>query len=112
MIDKYAFGTITIDGTTYRNDVLITPEGVDDRWWRKEGHVLRVEDLEKAIHVHPDTLVAGTGYFGRMAVDPLVLDALKKEGIEVITCRTMRACDEFNRLRGSQKVVAALHLTC
>jgi hypothetical protein len=73
---------------------------------------VRIEDLEKVMRVHPDTLIVGTGYFGRMAIDPLVLDELKQKGIQVLTCRTMRACDEFNRLCATQNVVAALHLTC
>jgi hypothetical protein len=38
MIDKYSFGSITIDGRTYDTDVIIYPERIDDRWWRKEGH--------------------------------------------------------------------------
>jgi hypothetical protein len=25
--------------------VLVTPSGVQERWWRREGHVLRLEDL-------------------------------------------------------------------
>ncbi len=112
MIDKYTFGSITIGVKTYHSDVLITPEGVDDAWWRREGHRLRVEDLKKVISAHPDTLVVGTGYFGEMRIDPAVTEALKKEGIALFASRTSRACDEFNRLRSAQKVVAALHLTC
>ena len=112
MIEDYGFGRITIDGKSYHSDVLLFPGQVDDRWWRQESHRLRLEDLRSVIEAHPDTLVVGTGYFGRMRVDPIVEERLRQEGIELITCKTEKACAEFNRLRASQKVVAALHLTC
>jgi hypothetical protein len=112
MIEEYGFGRITIDGKTYRSDVLLLPERVEDRWWRQESHRLRLEDLSSVLEAHPDVLVVGTGYFGRMRLDPAVEDRLKEEGIQLIACETKKACVEFNRFRATQKVVAALHLTC
>lgn len=44
-IDAYRFGEITIDGTTYRADVIVLPDRVVANCWRKEGHSLVVEDL-------------------------------------------------------------------
>ena len=112
MIEEYGFGRITIDGRRYHSDVLLFPQRVDDQWWRQESHRLRLKDLRSVIEAHPDTLVVGTGYFGRMQVDPVVEDQLRQDGIKLIPCVTTKACAEFNRLRASQKVVAALHLTC
>jgi hypothetical protein len=112
MIEDYGFGRITINGKTYHSDVLLFPERVDDQWWRQESHRLRLEDLRSVMEAHPDALVVGTGYFGRMRLDPVVEDRLKQEGIHLIACETKKACAEFNRLRATQNVVAALHLTC
>jgi hypothetical protein len=112
MIDIYEFGSITIDGKTYLSDVLVYPERVDDRWWRQKGHHVGLEDLDQVLGAHPDTLVVGTGYWGRMQIDSAVPEALKKEGIALVARRTKEACEEYNRLMASQKVVAALHLTC
>jgi hypothetical protein len=112
MIEDYEFGRITIDGKTYRSDLLLFPGHVDDQWWRQVSHQLKLEDLRTVMEAHPDTLVVGTGYFGRMHLDPTVADRLKQEGIQLIACETKKACAEFNRLRATQKVVAALHLTC
>ncbi len=113
VIEQYV-GRVTIDGKTYDSDLLIYPDRIDDRWWRQEGHHLRLEDIKQVVKAHPDTLVVGTGYFGRMKIDPEVSDALKREGIALVACRTKDACAEFNRLISSHKanVVAALHLTC
>lgn len=112
MSGPYRFGCITIDGKDYHSDVLVFPDRVDDRWWRKEGHRLSLEDLKGVLGEEPDTLVVGTGYFGRMAIDPEVPKALEQKGITLIAHTTGKAWEEFNRLKGSQKVVAALHLTC
>ena len=57
-------------------------------------------------------LLGGTGCFERMYVDPSVSDWLQQQGITLIACDTTRACAEFNRLKDTQKVVAALHLAC
>lgn len=112
MIERYEFGSITVDGTTYHSDVILSPGRVDDRWWRGEGHRLRPEDLEQVIASHPDTLVVGTGYFGRMQIDPAVPETLKQAGIGLIACTTKDACAEYNRLTTSRNVMAALHVTC
>lgn len=112
MIEDYGFGRITINGKTYHADLLLFPEHVDDRWWREESHQLKLEDLRAVMEARPDILVVGTGYFGRMHLDPMVTDRLEQEGIQLIACETKKACAEFNRLRATQKVVAALHLTC
>ncbi len=112
MIERYEFGTITIEGKTYHSDVLLYAGRVDDRWWRREGHRLRPEDLDQVMAAHPDTLVVGTGYFGRLQVDRSVTEAMKKAGIALVACKTKDACAEYNRLSTSRKVMAALHLTC
>ncbi len=112
MIDTYRFGRITIDGKTYRSDVLVYPGRVDEGWWRRDGHHLYPDDLDQVLRARPDTLVVGTGYFGRMQIDPAVEEAMKGKGIAVIACRTKEACAEYNRLQSCRNVIAALHLTC
>jgi hypothetical protein len=112
MLGPYRFGHILIDGKDYHADVIVYPDRVDDTWRRKEGHRLCLEDLQGVLGEQPDTLVVGTGYLGAMQVNPEVREALQKKGIQLIAQRTEEACAEFNRLRATQKVVAALHLTC
>jgi hypothetical protein len=91
MIGKYSFGRITIDGRLYDADVLIYPDRIDGHWCRKEGHRLQLADLEAVKERHPSVVVVGTGYL---------------EG-----CASIRRCPT-GRLRDTQNVVAALHLTC
>ncbi len=112
MSGPYRFGCITIEGKDYHADVIIYPDRVDDSWRRKEGHRLSLEDLKGVLGEEPDTLVVGTGYFGRMTIDPEVRDVCEKKGITLIASRTGKAWAEISRLKETRKVVAVLHLTC
>ena len=113
MIDSYDFGQIVINGRRYTSDVIVFPNRVRDSWWRREGHRLHVEDIEGAVQEEkPEVLVVGTGYSGLMKVLPETENYLKSKGIELIVQSTREACETFNRLVKSKRVIAALHLTC
>ena len=112
-VTSYHFGSITIADNTYTTDVIITPEKVEDKWWRKQGHNLEPEDLTTVIAAQPEILVIGTGYYGRMVVPEKTLQLLHDQGIKTVVGRTSEAVEELNRLqRENARVVAALHLTC
>lgn len=111
-IESYSFGSIVINGETYTKDVVILPGLVFSPWWRKEGHLLHMEDLTVALKERPDILVIGKGYNGAMGVPEGLMNELRKMGIEVISDNTKTAVEVFNRYRDYKKVIAALHLTC
>jgi len=111
-IESYHFGQITINGKKYSSDVVIFPDGVRDNWWRKTGHELRVEDIAEVIAENPEVLLVGTGASGLMKVLPEVEQLAQARGIRLIVETTDKACDIYNRLCHSQRLVAALHLTC
>jgi hypothetical protein len=113
IIRSYRFGKIEIDGRSYTSDVIVTPEGVVDKWWRKEGHSLAVGDLAPILTAKPDILVIGTGYLGRMIVSESARRHLEGHGVEVREARTRQAVADFNCLQAQRaRVAAALHLTC
>ncbi len=112
-IDHYAFGRVVIDGRAYTSDVIIYPDRVDDRWWRREGHRLEPEDLAGIFRDPPEVLVIGTGHQGRMVVSHEAFAHLRAQGMDVFVDRTSAAAEEFNRLVEERaRVAAALHLTC
>jgi hypothetical protein len=111
-IERYSFGSITIDGRTYTSDVIIYPERVDASWWRKEGHNLNIVDLKDVINAKPEVLVVGTGSPGLMKVPKETLSHLESKGIEVHVSLTAKAVELFNDLQSERKVIAAFHLTC
>lgn len=112
MIDSYDFGKIVIDGRRYESDIIIFSDGRVSSWWRKEGHKLQEDDLKEIIEERPQILVVGTGYSGVMRVLPETTTFVESKGTKLIVERTKDACTAYNKLKGSENVAAALHLTC
>ncbi len=111
-IDSYQFGEIVISGKKYSSDVVIFLDRVRDNWWRKTGHELSLEDVAEVITENPEVLIVGTGASGLMKVLPEVEQVAQAQGIELIVATTDKACDTYNQLSQSQRLVAALHITC
>jgi len=111
-IDSYHFGQIVINGQKYSSDVVIFSDRVKDDWWRKTGHELCVEDIAEVMTENPEVLVVGTGESGLMKVLPEVEQAAQAREIKLVVATTDKACNTYNQLGHSQRLVAALHLTC
>jgi hypothetical protein len=111
-IDHYSFGKIIIDGKAYTRDLIIYPQRIDSSWWRREGHLLQIEDLSEVIKEKPDILIIGTGYNGVMKVPEETVANLRSKGIEVIIKKTTEVVEVFNNMKKDKKVIAVLHLTC
>jgi hypothetical protein len=112
-ITLYEFGRISVDGKNYQSDVIISRKGVQDKWWRKEGHNLAIDDLENVLQAKPEIVVIGCGYYGRMQVPDATKEYLTNKGIRVEIANTSEAVTRFNTLQQDcARIVAALHLTC
>ena len=111
-IDSYEFGSIVIDGKTYRNDLLIWPGQIKPDWWRLEGHLLQLPDLEEALAAKPQVLVVGTGESGHMRLAPELVAFLQDKGIELVARPTKEAARYLNERTDQRRLAAALHLTC
>lgn len=84
MIDSYSFGSITVKGRVYNQDLIIFPDRIKSNWWRKQGHSLGRQDLDEVIDYRPEVLVVGKGVSGLMDVPASTKNALKKYSIEII----------------------------
>ena len=111
-IDEFQFGKIVINGEVYKKDVIILPSRIISGWWRKEGHVLHISDLQEVLIAQPQVLIIGQGAYSRMRIASEVVDALGAAGIEIISLDTGKACEEYNYRSKISEVAAALHLTC
>lgn len=113
MIEKYDFGVITINGRKYTSDVIVTPEEVEDDWWREEGHSVAILDIEDIINRLPQVIVFGTGYSGEMKILKETKEFIKSKGIKLIVKKTQEAVREYNDLEKNKvDVVGCFHLTC
>jgi hypothetical protein len=112
-IDSYQFGQIVVDGTSYSSDIIILGDTVQSNWWRKQGHLLSVEDIENIIAAKPSVLIVGCGASGLMKVSEETHQLLQEHNIQLEAHDTSRAVQRFNELRqAGANVAAALHLTC
>ncbi|WP_027363192.1 Mth938-like domain-containing protein [Desulfospira joergensenii] len=113
-IESYTFGSMTINKRTYGSDLIIMPDGdIRENWRRESGHLLLESDIETLIHANPDLIIAGTGAYGRMNIDPGLPRALSGLGIQIKALPTEEAADLFNRtFHRDPKTGACFHLTC
>jgi hypothetical protein len=112
-IRHYSFGKVIIDNKEYREDLIVFSDTTYSPWWRKEGHGLCMSDLEKIFNKNIDTLIIGTGAYGRMKVSENLINELRAKGIETYVMETDKAISLFNQLLEERKKVAgAFHLTC
>ena len=120
MIDEYRFGLIIIDGKNYDYDVEVRWTGEILKWWRKQSHVIDVDDVKRALEAKPETIVIGKGESGMAEVTEAMEKEVKSRGIELIVDQTEQAVKTFNIIaenspeeEGVQnKVIGLFHLTC
>lgn len=120
MIEEYHFGSIVIDGQTYNYDVEVRWTGEILKWWRKESHIIDIEDIKRAIDQNPELIIIGTGETGVAKVTETAKEAIKSKGIELIIDLTDQTTKTFNIINedseeeeGEQKrVIGLFHLTC
>ncbi len=112
-IDYFHFGSMTIDGEKYGNDLILLPPTVISSWWRKDSHRLAVDDLAEVVAYRPDALIVGSGVSNMMQVPPSTIRDMESAGIRVEILPTPEAVERFNVLmEQGEKVVAVMHLTC
>lgn len=112
-IESYSFGSMVINGKNYTKDVIIFPDGtILSPWWRKQGHVLALEDLQELLAAGPEVVVCGTGAMGVMRPDAKLQEILAADNIEFIAKRSAEAVDVYNHLSCEKKVGGCFHLTC
>jgi hypothetical protein len=114
MITRYSFGMIEIDGSVYRKDIIILPDGsIRHPWRRTAGHVLTAADIPDILAAAPACLVVGTGASGMMEPDAGFAAAIEARDINVTLLPTAQAVSEFNRMSVPPASCAGcFHLTC
>jgi len=113
VIDFYDFGKIIIDGKTYSHDLIVTPTCIISPWWRKEGHYLTKNDLNKILNESIEYIIIGTGFSGMMRISENLKEFLKTQCIPHFIGPTGEAVSRFNNtLKENEKVFGVFHLTC
>lgn len=113
MIERYSWGSMTIDGRRYRSDLVIWPDGrVAEGWRRTRGHGLGFEDIADLAGAHPEIIVCGCGFFGLVKPAAGLERDLAELGIRFMAARSRAAAKIYNEWRPEHRVGACFHLTC
>lgn len=112
-IDSYRFGEMLVNGRSFTSDLIIFGDHIEDQWWRENGHVVDLHDLNDVLTHRPDVLVVGRGKLGAMKIPETTIDAIEDAGIQLVDARTEEAVVVFNEMANTGKtIVGAFHLTC
>ncbi len=112
-IESSAFGVIVINGKKYTSDVLIFPDGrIRDKWWRKSGHRLCIDDIEGLVASEPEVIVIGRGVNGLMRPEPGLEKVLMEKGIQIKAEKNPEAIEIYNATSSQKRTAACFHLTC
>jgi len=115
MIEEYRFGYIKILGKSYNYDVEVRWTGEVLSWWRKESHIIDLEDIQRALSQKPELIIVGTGAYGVAKLTERAKQEIEKREIELIVDRTGKAVKTFNIILEKEKqkrVIGLFHLTC
>jgi len=101
-------GWVRVNSDEYRENVVVTPEGVTTGWAPAGFAALAEDDFRALLLQRPEVVLLGTG-IRQLFPEPRLLRALidARVGVEVMDTRA--ACRTFNILTGEgRRVVAAL----
>jgi hypothetical protein len=111
------FGVIKVDGKTYEKDIVIENGKVKKRKKGKSkdlkakyGHT-PLTSLEKTIPWDCQTLVIGTGKYGRLPVVDEFKAEAKKRGVKLVILKTAEAVKYYLDNFGPG-INAIFHITC
>ena len=113
--ERYEFGSIRVDGTTYDHDLVIDhgeirkrKKGPSRELRARYGHTPL--SIEEGIPWDCRRLVIGSGAAGSLPIVDEVAEEASRRGVELIVLPTADAIEELER--SSEDTNAILHLTC
>ena len=116
-INASTFGTITIDGREFGNDVILRLDGSIEKRKKKLSKKIygtsHTISLDEARHVHEkgaELLLIGTGHCGRVGLSDEAERYFKKRGCRIKLAATPEAIDAWNT--ADVKVIGLFHVTC
>jgi len=118
IFENFSFGSITIDGNTYENDVVIDQGKVSKRKKKlskkfrdKYGHTPL--SIEEKIPWKCSCLVIGTGAEGALPIMEEVKEEARRRKVKLLMLPTGEAIKELSRILDKGEATnAILHITC
>jgi hypothetical protein len=116
-IDGTRFGSITIEGKTFRRDVLIRLSGEVKKRKKKlskavygTSHIVSLEEAKYVYQKGAGRLIVGTGQSGLVELSEKATDYFRRKGCRVELLPTRQAIEAWNKAEGA--VIGLFHVTC
>jgi hypothetical protein len=116
-IDKVQFGSIAIEGKTFKHDVVIRLDGQVEKRKKKlskaiygTSHVISLAEAEHVYQQGAERLVVGTGRFDSVRLSDEAADYLGQKNCQVDLLPTSEAVQFWNETEGA--VIGLFHVTC
>jgi hypothetical protein len=116
-IDKTKFGSITVDGEKYENDILIRLNGQVEKRKKKlskeifgTSHKVSLAEAEFVFEDGAEKLIIGTGQSGMLELSEEAATYFKEKRCRVKLLPTPKAIERWNKAKGL--TIALFHITC
>jgi hypothetical protein len=116
-IDRTAFGSITVEGTSFEHDVLIRLNGLVEKRKKKlskaiygTSHILSLDEAKHVYEKGTQRLIIGTGQYGNVTLSDEAADYFKRKQCQVDLLPTPQAIQVWNESEGP--VISLFHVTC
>ena len=115
--DATSFGTITINGKSFKHDVLIRLDGTIKKRKKKlskkhygTSHKISRDEAEHIYQEGAESLVIGTGQYGRVHLSDGAQEFFDNRGLQVTMAATPEAIKLWNETSGLN--IGLFHVTC
>jgi hypothetical protein len=116
-IDKTKFGSITIAGKKYENDLIIRLDGKVEKRKKKlskeifgTSHTISLAEAEYVYEKDAELLIIGAGQQGMVKLSTEAADFFEKQHCAVKLLPTPEAIQHWNEAKGA--IIGLFHITC
>ena len=116
-INSASFGSIVVNGKSYKHDILISPEGVVTKRKKRlsrqvfgTSHVISLAEAEYIYEPGVPCLIIGAGHNGMVILSNEADDFFKLKKCRTVLLPTPQAVDAWNSMTGRFK--GFFHVTC
>jgi len=106
LINGYEPGRVVVDGQSYREGLIVSPECIVEDWGPAAAAALTVEHIGALLALSPQVIVIGTGR-RQVFPNPAVYAAATECGVGVEIMDTGAACRTYNIVMAEGRRIAA-----
>ncbi len=116
-INKTSFGSITVNGTSYDHDIIITLDGVVKKRKKRlskavygTSHMISKDEIIYVYQNESEGIIIGSGQHGIAELSDEAATFLRSKNCQVVLKPTLKAIQEWNNTDG--KWLGLFHITC